>query len=249
MERSGPGAGFGATRPSAATRSRRTGAEDTGSTDAMEGRFGRPAARPPAAQGIFVALGANLPGPGGDSPRRNCERALAMIAAGGAAVLRRSRWYASAPAPPSDQPDFVNGVARLSTDLAPAALLALLHGIEARLGRRRGPRNAARAIDLDLLDWRGCVVGWPAGDAGGLVLPHPRLHQRAFVLLPLREVAPGWRHPVTGAPIERIVEALPPGQICAPLPPSSDGGACIPTDGELYSPSSADAGRQDEWPA
>ena len=215
----------------------------------MEGRFGPPAARPPTAQGIFVALGANLRGPGGDPPRRNCERALAMIAAGGAAVLRRSRWYASAPAPPSDQPDFVNGVARLATDLAPAALLALLQGIEARLGRRRGPRNAARVIDLDLLDWRGRVVGRPAGDAGRLVLPHPRLHERAFVLLPLQEVAPGWRHPVTGAPIERILAGLPPGQVCAPLPPAPDGSACIPADGAVYNPSSADTGRQDGWPA
>src|SRR4029079_381162 len=99
--------------------------------------------------------------------------------------------------PPSDQPNYVNGVARLQrtpgTELSPENLLASLQAIEARFGRRRSEANAARTLDLDLIDLDGLVR-----DAPDPILPHPRTHQRAFVLLPLLDVAPDWHHPASG---------------------------------------------------
>ncbi|HLI11803.1 MAG TPA: 2-amino-4-hydroxy-6-hydroxymethyldihydropteridine diphosphokinase [Alphaproteobacteria bacterium] len=163
---------------------------------------------------IAVALGANLPSPRFGPPRATCEAALAALAERGVRVLRRSRWYRSAPLPPSDQPDFVNGVVAVETKLDPATLLARLHEIEAEFGRRRGAPNAARLLDLDLLVYHDRVND---GTRGGPILPHPRMLGRAFVLLPLRDVAPDWRHPVTGEALAELIAALPSHQEIEPL--------------------------------
>ena len=171
--------------------------------------------------GIFVAIGSNLPLCEGGSPLESCERALLALAREPVTVAARSRWYRSAPVPASDQPDFVNGVARIETALPPGRLLAALHAVEDRLGRRRQARNEARAIDLDLIAY-GRLCRDPGPSGGGPVLPHPRLGERAFVLLPLGELAPGWRHPGSGRTLSRLVAALPPGQSCEPLPHGPD---------------------------
>jgi len=162
---------------------------------------------------ILVALGANLPSPRHGTPRQTCEAALAALTAGGARVLRRSRWYRSDPVPPSGQPSFVNGVAEVATDLSPAELLALLHQIENEFGRTRRQRNEARLIDLDLLAYGDRVSA--AGEVPEL--PHPRLAGRAFVLLPLAELAPDWRHPVSGQRAADLAAQLPPGQTAEPI--------------------------------
>lgn len=156
---------------------------------------------------ILVALGANLPHERYGSPRATCEAALRALEAAGIRVAGRSRWYRSRAVPPSDQPDFVNAVAALETGLEPAALLAALHGIEAAFGRRRGAVNAARTLDLDLIAYHDRVSD---GVDGGPVLPHPRLASRAFVLLPLRDLAPGWHQPGRGTPIDELIAALAP---------------------------------------
>lgn len=156
---------------------------------------------------ILVALGSNLPGPAG-GPRDMVEAALAAMPAHGLRVVARSPWYESAPVPPSDQPWFVNGVAHVQAMTAalaadPALLLARLHAIEAAFGRRRdGRRNAARGLDLDLLDVDGLTR------AADPVLPHPRLAERAFVLRPLADLAPDWRHPETGQGVSELLGAL-----------------------------------------
>jgi 2-amino-4-hydroxy-6-hydroxymethyldihydropteridine diphosphokinase len=152
---------------------------------------------------ILIALGSNLPGPTG-GPRETLERALAAFPKAGLGLLARSPWYRSAPVPPSDQPWFVNGVARVTCDTAdPADLLDRLHTLEADFGRKRdGTPNAARTLDLDLLDMDGMV----RTDAP--ILPHPRMTARAFVLLPLADVAPDWRHPVGGQAIATLIAAL-----------------------------------------
>lgn len=148
---------------------------------------------------ILIGLGANLPGANHQSPRDNIAAALLEIEAAGITVTGRSGWYASAPVPASDQPDYVNAVAALATDLAPGSLLTLLHDIETRLGRARTVRDAARIIDIDLLDYDGIIESeWP-------VLPHPRMAGRAFVLRPLQDIAPDWRHPVTGEGVAALL--------------------------------------------
>ncbi|HEV2549716.1 MAG TPA: 2-amino-4-hydroxy-6-hydroxymethyldihydropteridine diphosphokinase [Stellaceae bacterium] len=152
---------------------------------------------------ILLGLGANLPSDLGP-PVATLAAALDALGAEGVRLVRRSAWYRSPPVPPSAQPWYVNGVVQVQTTLAPGDLLALLHRIEARFGRVRGEVNAARSLDLDLLDYEGRVSD--AGDTP--ILPHPRLHERAFVLLPLRDVAPDWGHPRLGRTIADLVAAL-----------------------------------------
>lgn len=129
----------------------------------------------------YVALGANL-----DDPAGQVELALQELARlPDTALLARSSLYASAPAGYADQPDYVNAVARLATALAPRALLDRLLDIERRHGRVRAFRNSPRTLDLDILLYDDLRLNEP-----GLHLPHPRMHERAFVLLPLAEIAP-----------------------------------------------------------
>jgi 2-amino-4-hydroxy-6-hydroxymethyldihydropteridine diphosphokinase len=160
---------------------------------------------------ILIGLGANLPSAAG-GPRDTLEAALRRLEEAGARVVARSRWYRTAPVPVSDQPWFVNGVARIETSLDPLALLGLLRQIEREFGRERTVRNAARTLDLDIVDYDARVQNSP-----DLILPHPRMQDRAFVLLPLAEIAPGWRHPAMGKTVETLISDLPPGQNAAPI--------------------------------
>lgn len=162
---------------------------------------------------ILVGLGANLEHPRYGPPRQTLEAALEALRRSGVVVLAQSRWYRSAPVPPSDQPWFVNAVASVETSLSPAALLATLHDIEARFGRSRRRRNEARVLDLDLLAYHDRV----SAPSECPVLPHPRLAERAFVLLPLAEVAPDWRHPVSGRSAAELASRLNPADTAEPL--------------------------------
>jgi len=162
---------------------------------------------------ILVALGANLESERFGSPRQTLEAALREMERRAIRVVRRSRWYESAPVPPSDQPWYVNGVVVVETGLGPEALLAVLHQIEAEFGRVRAERNAARVLDLDLVAYGDLLR--PGPDVP--ILPHPRASERAFVLLPLAEVVPGWRHPATGRSVEALIAGLPSGQEIRPL--------------------------------
>lgn len=163
---------------------------------------------------VLLGLGSNLPDAAGTKPRDILEEALEVLDRRGARIVRRSRWYRSAPVPVSDQPWFVNGAAAVGFPGTPEELLALLHAVEAELGRERRVRNEARVVDLDLLAFGDRVAGKDKPDDGarGLVLPHPELHKRAFVLLPLAEVAPDWRHPLLGQHVHEMVADLPSGQ-------------------------------------
>jgi 2-amino-4-hydroxy-6-hydroxymethyldihydropteridine diphosphokinase len=157
---------------------------------------------------ILVAVGANLPGPDGASPLQTCQaaaRALAVLP--GSRVGLVSRWYETEPVPRSDQPNYINGVVRLErirgAVINPETLLASLHAIETQFGRHRAEANAARTMDLDLIDMDGLVRDRPDP-----ILPHPRAHLRAFVLLPLLDVAPDWVHPASGRTGQALLDAV-----------------------------------------
>jgi 2-amino-4-hydroxy-6-hydroxymethyldihydropteridine diphosphokinase len=138
------------------------------------------------------------------------KAALVELARHGVKIVRLSPWYRTAPVPVSKQPWFDNAVAEIATELPPDALLAVLHQVEEVFGRARSVPNAARRIDLDLLDFRGEIS---LGGPGKATLPHPRLTARAFVLQPLADLAPDWRHPVSGTPIGELSSALSPDQL------------------------------------
>lgn len=145
----------------------------------------------------YVGLGANL-----DAPRHQVERALRELRdIPGTRVVKSSSLYRSTPVGYMDQPEFVNAVAEIETQLPAARLLAALQAIEARHGRSRSFPNAPRTLDLDLLLFGEDTVQTPQ-----LTVPHPRMHQRAFVLKPLVEIAPGAEIPGRG-PAHALLQA------------------------------------------
>lgn len=163
---------------------------------------------------ILIGVGANLPSPRHGPPRATCGAALAALAEAELSIAQRSQWYKSAPVPVSEQPWFVNAVVRVQTTLDPTRLLGLLLKTEENFGRRRGGLNAPRILDLDLLAYGEMVTDREPPDSGGRGapdVPHPRMHERPFVLLPLRDVAPGWRHPGSGMSVEDLIQTLPEG--------------------------------------
>lgn len=156
-----------------------------------------------------MAVGANLSGEDPVSgrvlpPSAMCDAAVqALRALPGLDVVSVSPWYESEPIPPSGQPPYINGVVVGKTSLPPEMLLSALHGIEAAFGRARSIPNAARPLDLDLIDMGGLVRTGAAP-----LLPHPRATERAFVLLPLRDLLPDWTDPVSGMSIGAFIERL-----------------------------------------
>lgn len=170
---------------------------------------------------IYIALGGNLHHPVHGAPVRTLTAALQALASRGAAIRRVSPWYRTAPVPASDQPWYVNAVAEIDTDWPADRLLAELHAVEAAFGRVRSDVNAARLIDLDLIDYRGETA---RGGPGQATLPHPRLEGRAFVLRPLADLAPDWRHPRTGTGIRDLLRGLPADQVAERLPAGAAAG-------------------------
>ncbi|MFY7697154.1 MAG: 2-amino-4-hydroxy-6-hydroxymethyldihydropteridine diphosphokinase [Cyanobium sp.] len=165
------------------------------------------AAPPAPPQQAAIALGSNL----GDS-LATLEGALAALEeVPGIRVLTRSRWYRSAPVGP-DQPDYLNGCALLEVVLSPEAVLEQLHATEHRYGRVRLERWGARTLDLDLI-----LYGAQQRDSEKLLLPHPRFRERAFVLLPLAEIAPLWIDPLTGKTVADLASTVADRHTVHPL--------------------------------
>lgn len=174
----------------------------------------------------LVALGGNLPSSAG-RPEATLRAALVALATSpGLGMVAVSRFWQSPAHPEGSGPDYVNAACALTVEgLDPPQLLEVLHAVEARFGRERGPRRwQARPLDLDLIAigdlvlpdaatqdrWRALPpADQPRRAPETLVLPHPRLEERAFVLAPLCDIAPGWRHPRSGRSIAQALAALP----------------------------------------
>jgi 2-amino-4-hydroxy-6-hydroxymethyldihydropteridine diphosphokinase len=145
---------------------------------------------------ILIALGSNLPGPWG-SPRQTLLQALKEMPRHNIRIRSVSRLLETAPFGVTNQPGFVNAIALVETRLAPETLMRALHMIERKAGRVRRKRWGPRTLDLDLIDYNGLVRRPARSTIKPLALPHPGVNERTFVLQPLVEIAPRWRHPVS----------------------------------------------------
>jgi len=170
----------------------------------------------------IIALGSNLP----ITPEATASPigiALKLMVGESIKILKRSHNYRTPAFPAGSGPDFVNGAALCQTNLPVGDLLAVLHEVEAKVGRLRNKRWSARVIDLDLIDFESMVlpsiqeqkhwVNLPLEQQmrvapEHLILPHPRVQDRLFVLVPMRDVAPNWVHPVSGCSLDHILQGF-----------------------------------------
>jgi 2-amino-4-hydroxy-6-hydroxymethyldihydropteridine diphosphokinase len=159
----------------------------------------------------IVAVGGDLAGDFA-SPQALLEAALVRFAAAGLPIALQSRWWRSAAWPDASKPEYRNAVVLVETKLGPARTLAALLAVEAAFGRTRGAPNAPRTLDLDLIAHGRAVLQTP-----GLTLPHPRAHERLFVMGPLAEIAPDWRHPVLGSTAAELAATARVGRDATPL--------------------------------
>jgi len=173
---------------------------------------------------VYVSLGSNQSGDC-DVSKSFVKSAYRLLAQKSIIIDECSPFYETPAFPAGSGPNYVNTVIKARTSLSPDAMLQVLHSVEAELGRARSKRWEARVIDIDILDYEGVVLPdlqthktwrdmpleqqltiWP----DGLILPHPRIQDRAFVLVPLRTIAPDWVHPVTKETIDVLLGRLPP---------------------------------------
>jgi 2-amino-4-hydroxy-6-hydroxymethyldihydropteridine diphosphokinase len=185
-----------------------------------------------AVRSALIALGANIVSPYGP-PQRTLQAACEQVARHIGKVTGKSRFFSTPCFPPGAGPDYVNAALAVESGLDAPAILAALHRIESEFGRERVQRWGMRTLDLDLLaldelilpdpathaDWRALPMDLQKMRAPDqLILPHPRLQDRAFVLVPLADIAPDWVHPILGLTIRQLRDASPPGDLAEVVP-------------------------------
>ncbi|GHF29706.1 2-amino-4-hydroxy-6-hydroxymethyldihydropteridine diphosphokinase [Kordiimonas sediminis] len=168
---------------------------------------------------VVLALGGNLPGPFG-----NCittlQKAVSALPEFGVEIDQVSSLYQTSPVPPTGQPDFLNLALLGRTAKSPQSLMAALHALEERLGREREERWSARTLDIDIIFYGDAILpddtAWkaaaehtdPSYAPPEVTVPHPRMHKRAFVLVPLTDIAPAYIHPVLGQSVSALLDSL-----------------------------------------
>ena len=154
-------------------------------------------------QKIIIGIGGNIKSEDGDHPIKVAMKAIRYLKDYSINITNKSSWYETEPIPKSDQPNFFNCIVLAKTDLNELDVLKSLHEIEYRLGRKRILVNEPRAIDLDLIDYSNKIL-----KNKEIIIPHPRAHQRRFVMEPLAELDKNWIHPVLKINIKKILGEL-----------------------------------------
>ena len=152
---------------------------------------------------IYIGIGSNLNGKNNETPLQNCKKALVELKKE-VNICKISSWYKSEPIPVSNQPWFINGVIEISTDKSSLDLLEFILSIEEVFGRVREKKNEARILDLDIIDYKKKILYIK----NKLIIPHPRMHERSFVLQPLSELNPKWIHPIKKKGIKELIRNL-----------------------------------------
>ena len=152
---------------------------------------------------IYIGIGSNLNGKNNETPLQNCKKALVELKKE-VNICKISSWYKSEPIPVSNQPWFINGVIEISTNKSSLDLLEFILSIEEVSGRVREKKNEARILDLDIIDYKKKILYIK----NKLIIPHPRMHERSFVLQPLSELNPKWMHPIKKKGIKELIRNL-----------------------------------------
>ena len=152
---------------------------------------------------IYIGIGSNLNGKNNETPLQNCKKALVELKKE-VNICKISSWYKSEPIPVSNQPWFINGVIEISTNKSSLDLLEFILSIEEVSGRERKKKNEARILDLDIIDYKKKILYIK----NKLIIPHPRMHERSFVLQPLSELNPKWMHPIKKKGIKELIRNL-----------------------------------------
>ena len=152
---------------------------------------------------IYIGIGSNLNGKNNETPLQNCKKALIELKKE-VNICKISSWYKSEPIPVSNQPWFINGIIEISTNKSSLDLLEFILSIEKVYGRVREKKNEARILDLDIIDYKKKILYIK----NKLIIPHPRMHERSFVLQPLSELNPKWMHPIKKKGIKELIRNL-----------------------------------------
>jgi len=152
---------------------------------------------------IYIGIGSNLNGKNNETPLQNCKKALVELKKE-VNICKISSWYKSEPIPVSNQPWFINGAIEISTNKSSLDLLEFILSIEEVFGRVREKKNEARILDLDIIDYKKKILYIK----NKLIIPHPRMHERSFVLQPLSELNPKWMHPIKKKGIKELIRNL-----------------------------------------
>ena len=152
---------------------------------------------------IYIGIGSNLNGKNNETPLQNCKKAVVELKKE-VNICKISSWYKSEPIPVSNQPWFINGIIEISTNKSSLDLLEFILSIEKVFGRVREKKNEARILDLDIIDYKKKILYIK----NKLIIPHPRMHERSFVLQPLSELNPKWMHPIKKKGIKELIRNL-----------------------------------------